>query len=134
MANIFKACTCCDSVWENLSDLIRDEQVHIIGYLPAFSNSYEGLFFFAHRTGECGTTIALPVSCFLNLYKGPEYTDQLVGTEQCDSLCESFYDFSACSKNCSMRWIRDIIQMLENRGPAELLARLEEVNLQQRCA
>ena len=134
MANTFKACTCCGNVWENLSDLIRDEQVHIIGYQVAFSNSYEGLFFFAHRTSECGTTIAIPVSCFLNLYNGSEDTAQLADTQQCDSLCQSFYDFSECSKKCSMRWVRDVIQMLEDRGPEDLLARLEEVNLQQRCA
>jgi hypothetical protein len=33
-----------------------------------------------------------------------------------------------------MRWVRDVIQMLENRGPEELLARLDKVNLQRQCA
>jgi hypothetical protein len=90
MAKIFKKCTCCGNVWKSLSDLIRDKQVHIIGYQAAFSDSYEGLFFFAHRASECGTTIALPVSCFLNLCDGPKYAAQLAGTENCNGLCQSF--------------------------------------------
>lgn len=134
MVKVFKKCACCGNTWTSLSDLVRDEQVKIIGYQAAFSDSYEGLFFFSHRARECGTTIALPVSCFVNLYKGPEYTTQLACTELCGGLCQSFYDFGVCSNECDMRWVRDIIAVLENRGPEELLARLDEVEPQSQCA
>ena len=134
MAKSFKKCTCCGTEWKNLNDLIRDEQVRIIGYQAAFTDSYEGLFFFAHRTKECGTTIAIPVSCFATLYEGPDYTEQLACTELCNGLCQSFYDFGGCSKECEMRWVRDIIEVLINRGPAEVLARLDKVELHQQCA
>ncbi len=134
MVKAFKKCTCCGNAWENLIDLIRDEQVQIIGYQPAFSDSYEGLFFFAHRDKECGTTIAIPVSCFANLYEGPEYTRQLACTELCNGLCQSFYDFGGCSKECEMRWVRDILEVLVNRGPEEVLARLDAVELKKHCA
>ena len=134
MAKSFKKCTCCGTEWKNLNDLIRDEQVQIIGYQAAFTDSYEGLFFFAHRTKECGTTIAIPVSCFATLYEGPDYTEQLACTELCNGLCQSFYDFGGCSKECEMRWVRDIIEVLINRGPAEVLARLDKVELHKQCA
>ena len=134
MAKSFKKCTCCGNEWKNLNDLIRDEQVQIIGYQAAFTDSYEGLFFFAHRSKECGTTIAIPVSCFATLYEGPDYTEQLACTELCNGLCQSFYDFGGCSKECEMRWVRDIIEVLINRGPEEVLARLDKVELQQWCA
>ena len=134
MANTFKICTCCNHIWESLIDLIKDEQVHVIGYQPSFNDSYEGLFFFSHNNKECGTTIAIPVSCFANLYEGPDYTEQLACTELCNGLCQSFYDFGGCSKECKMRWVRDIIEVLINRGPEEVLARLHKVELQQHCA
>ena len=135
MANTFKICTCCKHVWESLADLIRDEQVHVIGYQPSFSDSYEGLFFFSHNDKACGTTIAIPAGHFVNLYDGPEYTVQMDSMEQCKGFCKSFYDFGECSNECSMRSIRDIIEVLKNRGPEKLLARLDEVDLQhRRCA
>ena len=134
MATVFKKCACCDNEWEYLTDLIRDEQVQLIGYQAAFSDSYEGLFFFSHRAEECGTTIAIPVSCFANLYDGPAYQAHLECTEQCNGLCQSFYDFGACPKECNMRQVRDIIKVLVNRGPEEILARLDEVELHQLCA
>jgi hypothetical protein len=134
MAKSFKKCTCCGNEWAALTDLIRDEQVQIIGYQAAFTDSYEGLFFFAHRTEECGTTIAVPVSSFVNLYEGPEFTAHLECTELCNGLCHSFFDFGGCSKECDMRWVRDVIEVLVNRGPEEVLARLEEVEPQQQCA
>ena len=134
MDKAFKKCTCCGSEWENLTDLIRDEQVLIIGYQAAFTDSYEGLFFFAHRAKECGTTIAIPVSCFANLHEGPVCTTQLACTEPCNGLCQSFYDFGGCSEECEMRWVRDIIEALLNRGPEEVLARLDKVELQRQCA
>lgn len=133
MANLFKTCTCCGNEWENLIDLIRDEQVQLIGYQAAFIDSYEGLFFFAHNARDCGTTIAIPVGRFAMLYDGPEYTAPLECTERCNGLCQSFYDFGVCSKECEMRWVRDVIEVLETRGPEELLARLDAVELQQ-CA
>ncbi len=134
MANAYKKCSCCGYDWENLTDLIRDKQVQLIGYQPAFSDSYEGLFFFAHEAKECGTTIALPVSSFANLYEGPAYTAQLACTKRCNGLCQSFYDFGVCSNECEMRWVRDIIEVLQNRGPEEVLARLENVEPQKQCA
>ncbi len=134
MAKVFKKCSCCGDEWPTLSDLIRDEQVKIIGYQAAFSDSYEGLFFFSHQTEDCGTTIAIPVSCFEKLHDGPEYTQTLACTELCSGLCQSFYDFGTCPRECGMRWARDIISVLENRGPEEVLARLDEVKLHQQVA
>ncbi len=131
---IFKKCTCCGNAWKTLHDLVRDEEVKIIGYQAAFSDSYEGLLFFSHRARECGTTIALPVSCFASLYEGPEYNTPLTGTQQCSGLCQSFYNFGTCSEKCEMRWVRDIIEVLENRGPEELLARLDAVEPRKQCA
>ena len=132
--NGFKKCGCCGYEWATLSDLVRDEDVQIIGYQAAFSNSYEGLFFFAHGASECGTTIAIPVSCFISLYQGPEYRAHMVCTERCNGLCQSFHDFGYCANDCDMRWVRDIIEVLENRGPDELIARLDKVERQKQCA
>ena len=134
MAKSFKKCTCCGSEWNHLNDLIRDEQVQIIGYQAAFTDSYEGLLFFAHDASDCGTTIAIPVSCFTALSEGPECSAQLACTELCNGLCQSFYDFGECSKECQMRWVRDIIEVLINRGPDEVLARLDKIEPQQQCA
>ena len=134
IAKVFKKCTCCGNAWATLGDLIRDAQVKLIGYQAAFNDSYEGLFFFSHRAKECGTTIAIPVSCFAPLYEGPAYTAHLACTELCNGRCDSFFDFGVCSQECDMRWIRDIIEVIQNRGPEELLSRLDAVKLQQRCA
>jgi hypothetical protein len=134
MANSFKTCAVCGNGWDNLADLIRDEQVELIGYQPAFSDSYEGLFFFAHSSDECGTTIALPVSSFASLYEGPVQGAQLAGTQQCEGLCQAFYEFGACGQDCTMHWVRDIITIIVDRGPEQVLARLEHAEPQQRCA
>ena len=134
MANTYKRCACCGNEWNSVADLVRDEQVELIGYQPAFSDSYEGLFFFAHSAEACGTTIALPVSSFAGLHDGSAHPAQLAGTEKCEGLCRSFYEFGACGQDCEMHWVRDIITMLISRGPEEALARLDHAEPQQRCA
>ena len=134
MKSAFKKCSCCNHAWGSLIDLVRDDQVDVIGYQASFNDRYEALFFFSHNVEECGTTIALPATLFTPLYDGPEYTLNKAFTKECSGLCQTFFDFSECSNECSMRWVRDIIQMLKTRVPDELLARLEEVEFQQRCA
>lgn len=120
----FKICTICTHHWENLIDLIRDNNLYINGYQASFDDSMQGLFLFTHDVEECGTTFAITAGSLLDLYDGPAYTVHMALTERCDGHCLRQDDFDPCYNECDMRWARDILQILKNHGPEESLLKL----------
>jgi hypothetical protein len=124
MDQTFKTCTICSQRWDNMLDLIRDENLFINGYQASFNDAHEGLFMFTHTVNGCGTTFAIPAGKLTQLYNGPEHTIHMAYTEQCAGHCQHEEDLSPCPNDCSMRWARDILQILINHGPDELLEQL----------
>ncbi len=117
----YKKCTCCAHCWKEPEDLVLDESLYINGYQASFKNADEGLFFVTHMVDGCGTTLAIPAGSLKDLYTGPEYATCMALTDLCDGHCLDRDDLAPCPNHCSMRWVRDILQLLKNHGPRELL-------------
>ncbi|MBN2685799.1 MAG: hypothetical protein JXR40_11020 [Pontiellaceae bacterium] len=127
MSEPFKTCPRCAYCWHRMVDLIRDKNLVINGYQASFKDTGEGLFLFTHTVDGCGTTFSIPARALKKLYDGPEYTIHMALTERCKGHCLNDIDLEPCSVECDMKWARDIIQVLKNHGPEEVLKKLEEV-------
>ena len=47
------------------------------------------------------------------MYSGPKYTGSKLGNPECAGNCSMETDFSPCSAECDMRWIRDVMQLIK---------------------
>lgn len=121
----FKTCTVCAHRWPRIADLVRDESLYINGYQASFSDAHEGLFLVTHTVDGCGTTLAIMAGALKKLYTGPEHTFRMAFTERCPGRCLHQDDLGPCSNDCDMRWVRDVLQVLRQHGPEELLKVLD---------
>lgn len=112
----FKQCTCCDHGWKARADFLADPGIEFIGYQVSFDDLLLGLFLFNHT---CGTTIAIPVNKFRDLYDGPVYQTRKTGTEECPGYCLRQNELKACPAQCECAWIRELIQIISDTEKVE---------------
>ncbi|MBN2163971.1 MAG: hypothetical protein JXR25_13415 [Pontiellaceae bacterium] len=122
----FKTCTVCAHRWQGLQDLIRDKNIYINGYQASFRNADDGLFMVTHNVEGCGTTLAIKAGDLKALYTGPIYSQHLAGSDVCPGHCMNGDDLLPCPNDCAMSWVREILRILINHGPDELLKKLDE--------
>ena len=80
-----------------------------------FESLERGLFLFNHNIEGCGTTLAVEIVNFTDLYTGSIYSEPLTGSEECPEHCLYKDDLDMCSAKCECSYIREIIQILKNR-------------------
>jgi hypothetical protein len=73
-----KRCTCCGHPWSTLDAFLGDPELEVAGYQADFDDLPAGLFLFNHLT--CGSTIAMAVEFFRDLYEGPIHSERATGT------------------------------------------------------
>ncbi len=106
---MFKKCNACGEQWEERMDFLSDENLQLIGYQVDFENVQNGLFLFNHT---CGTTLAIPVWKFLDLYSGPKYTDATTGGEECPRHCLDVKNLEPCAAPCIYAHVREIMHII----------------------
>jgi len=113
MSNIeYKICPNCGEIWKTQDDLLSDVEVQIVGYQANYAKLGQGLFLFNHLT--CGTTLAIKVGSFENLYNGPRYDKALTGSTECPSYCMYHEVLAKCANQCECSYVREILQILKN--------------------
>lgn len=105
-----KQCPCCGRAWPALDAFLCDSQLEVAGYQANFSDLGAGLFLFNHLT--CGSTIAVPVEFFRNLYDGPVYAERATGTADCPEYCLYVAELGACLARCECAYVREILQIV----------------------
>jgi hypothetical protein len=105
----FKKCPKCDFVWDRREDFLGDENLTVIGYEISDCGLVNGLFLFNH---DCGTTMALKVEKFQDLYDGPVFKERLAGTDECPDYCLYKSNLTRCSLQCECAYVREILQIL----------------------
>lgn len=85
--------------------------VSYYGYQIFTENLEEGLFLFEHA---CGTTLSELVGSFIDMYDGPIYEQNMMGSEQCPGYCLDEKETKICINKCSCAHIRLILQELIN--------------------
>ena len=107
---MFKTCTKCNAAWHSRQAFIADPGISPAGYQLFFQNLREGLFLFNH---DCGTTIAIEASQFLDLYTGPVYTRRTSDGRDCPGRCMMKNIMAPCSPRCRCAFVTQIIKEIK---------------------
>ena len=108
----FKKCTKCQELWATRDDFIFSPDLRLIGYQARFDRPTSGLFLFNHSDESCGTTIAIRVGMFVDMYDGPIYTESKTGLSECHGYCLEIYNLDRCHAKCRMEYIREIMLLI----------------------
>lgn len=90
---------------------LADSAVSLTGYQADFEELVTGLLLFNHR---CGTTLAIPVAEFQDLYHGPVFEDRLTGTAECPEYCLRQDELAPCNQPCECAFVRGIMQVIRH--------------------
>ncbi len=96
----------CDFKWSSRDCFLRDPDLETIGYQVDFEALESGLYLFNHT---CGTTLAILVSTFTDLYKGPIYLESFSQTPECPGHCLHEEELSPCPNKCKNSYLRDVL-------------------------
>ena len=91
---LFKRCTVCNHEWQDRDSFILDPAIDLIGYQANPDNLNRGMYLFNH---ECGTTLAVYVETFLDLYQGPKYSLSMSSNNGCPGYCRIENYHSRCA-------------------------------------
>jgi len=109
---MFKKCHKCNFKWKDRNEFIDDKRTNIIGYQAHFEHLEAGLFLFNH---DCGTTLALEVHHFKDLYNGEIFQENKRGSEECPGYCLRTSELRPCPAKCECAFVREIIQIIKQR-------------------
>lgn len=110
---IFQECPYCRRIWLSRNQFLTDPTLVFNGYQADFEAPEMGLFLFTHRTPGCGTTIAMEVRYFQDLYRGPIYIERKSNTTECPGHCLRVFNFERCENRCECAYIRELMQILK---------------------
>jgi hypothetical protein len=105
----FKTCPNCRFVWPDRDAFLADAELTLIGYQANFRDLHEGILLFNH---VCKGTLALPVSCFADLYIGPVFQKRMLETDKCPGYCLHKTNLKQCPNECECAFVRQILSML----------------------
>jgi len=106
---LFKKCNVCNHEWQDRDNFILDPAIRLIGYQANPENLNRGLYLFTH---ECGTTLAVHVENFLDLYQEPKYSLNMSGNNECPGYCRIENELSDCGLECSCVHFRKIMSIM----------------------
>ena len=110
--DIFKACPMCDKKWWSRDAFLDDPDLVFNGYQANFGRIEEGLFYFTHATGRCGSTMALESGHFLSLYSGNRYNEIKMYSKECSGYCLNRHELRRCEAHCAYASMREVSQMI----------------------
>jgi hypothetical protein len=109
-ADSFKCCSLCGHCWASRARFLDDPSISIVGYQAYTEEVSRGILLFNHG---CGTTLALGVTEFQDLYDGVIYSERLAGTPRCPQRCFNAKDLEPCPNPCAGAWVRELIQRIK---------------------
>ncbi|MGD0586407.1 MAG: hypothetical protein ABSA86_11655 [Oryzomonas sp.] len=108
-AAIFKICPCCATEWPTKIKLLSDPSLKLHGYQGSYKNRETGVLLFTHLNPSCGSTMALDVSEFSDLYTGATYCVGKALSAEYPRYCVD-PNFSAQRGTfCECGYVRDIM-------------------------
>jgi hypothetical protein len=111
----FLGCSCCDRVWPTRDAFLDDPLLDVVGYQADFLRLGAGYFLITHLARGCGSTLALEVERFADLYLGPRYGPDLRGTAACTGLCGRTEVLVRCRNRCRNAWVRELLRAIVER-------------------
>jgi len=108
-SHLFKRCKVCKHEWQDRDSFILDPAIMLIGYQANPDNLNRGMYLFNH---ECGTTLAVHVEKFLDLYQGPKYSLSMSSNNGSPGYCCIENELSDCGLECSCVHFRKIMTIM----------------------
>jgi hypothetical protein len=118
MNESFKTCPCCKKEWETQTEFISDSKLKFNGYMADLKKLENGLFYFTHTIDGCFSTMVIKVLGFLNLYSGPYYEEQKLGTDDCPGYCLDKNQLHRCEAFCEGAYVREICNIIREKQKA----------------
>ena len=113
---IFKQCPMCNQKWETREEFLEDQHTVLIGYQANFKMLEKGLFLFTHTVLQCGSTIGIYASEFLDLYNGPRYPDTRALTPGCPQYCIHEKQLQRCDVLCECAFVREVADIISKKN------------------
>jgi len=108
----FKICSMCLKAWDDSESFIRDPELVVNGFQAFFDQPENGLILFTHRRPGCHSTLAIKAGSLKGLYHGPFYDHLNHGSATCIRACVDHNNLERCDAECSMHWVREVLQVL----------------------
>lgn len=89
-----------------------DPQITLRGYQVNFKELQLGWFLFEHAA--CGTTLAVKVGDFVDLYDGPVFQERKTDGPECPKYCVAEGVLARCPAKCECACVREVMQIIQH--------------------
>jgi hypothetical protein len=113
----FASCRHCEKVWESRAAFLADAQLVLSGCQVEVERPEASVFLFDHRTAGCGTTLALDVGRFDDMYDGPRHKVKWGLSAKCARHCHDPADLGPCGNPCAADYVRQVLQRVRAARP-----------------
>ena len=97
-----------------MQSFLEDPTLRLEGYQASFVNPEKGLFLFTHEDHDCGTTLSIRAGLLKELAPNTHVHTNHTGQDGCPGHCLDQHNLEPCDQVCNMRWVRDLLPLLEN--------------------
>lgn len=105
----FRKCKQCGAEWASREQFFADPAVVLSGCQVDTERPRTSALLFDHKVKGCGTTIAMPVSAFSDLYSGPVHKVNWAPSAKCPRMCFDPQNFERCPAECASAFVREIL-------------------------
>ena len=105
----FKACTCCDKKWSTFEDLVQNGDISAVNCMVDQYNHFLNLILF---NCSCGTTLAIPLTAFIEHGVGDFELEQHHSAEAKPPYCLNHGLSTDCLPKCACKYTHAIIQQM----------------------
>lgn len=113
MGEPFTTCEMCGRQWNTLEEFAMDYELCVNAYSSDFGNSEDGLIVLTHTSLTCGSAMCIDVGRFREWRTETSATELCMQSGACPGRCLESSDLEPCTNECSMRWVRDVLQLLK---------------------
>ncbi len=114
--HVFKTCPMCGKRWQCRDSFLDDATLNFNGYQPDFGTIKEGIFYFTHEMGHCGSTMAIKAEAFITLFKGKRYPESKKLSQECTEKCLNRKSLDRCPAHCLYAFVREVSQIIKDRS------------------
>jgi hypothetical protein len=112
----FRTCKQCGKEWAEREDFFADPELVLSGCQVDVEAPAVSAFLFDHKVPGCGTTLAVPVRAFDDLWDGPRHKVKWGLSAKCAGKCHDPHNLEDCSNECAAAYVRHILQIILERS------------------
>ncbi len=111
----FKSCSQCGREWADREEFLADPQLSLSGCQVETDAPPSSALLFDHQAAGCGTTLAVSIKAFDDLYDGPRHKVNWAPSAKCPGMCFDPENLEACPAECRAAYVRQILQAVRAR-------------------